>query len=309
MIAEKAIIVLTKIKDDHTEGLKLSDERFLTEFCNGFYERINFSRVGYALKLGKYIYKRDYVENINTSIIKDVIQAIFGAVFIDGGGCKSNNDYSLQSIRKLLDLLMNKYNFCWENNPCSEKVYHCFATNLYFVRNYLIWEGHAEDIKSYKILEKRIGYEFNTSTLIQTALTHDSVKGILAGVSHYEVLEFLGDAVYELVICEYLYWHYINVRDGKLFNFGTITNFVSKAFQQVIAKGLELDLFIIKPDHVKVNDIDDFLESIVGAIYVDAKTLWPVQKVLVKLCRMFEKETFEKCNLHLPFALKTCKFS
>ncbi len=91
--------------------------------------------------------------------------------------------------------------------------------------------------------------------------------------------------------------------------YSILAKFVSKKFQHFIAKGLDLQLCKIKPDSVIVNAIHDFLESVVGAIYVDAKSLKPVKTVVVELCRLFEIQMAENCDLRLPYNLRTCKFS
>ena len=55
--------------------------------------------------------------------------------------------------------------------------------------------GHAE-------LERTLGYKFKQLELLDTALTHPSA--VTAGEPHYERLEFLGDAVLDLVIADLL---------------------------------------------------------------------------------------------------------
>lgn len=301
LMAEKAVF-------HHSEKVKrFSNEGNLTEICTRFHEHCSFDAVGRHLKIWNFIYSRNCVDVKTPSIIKEVIQVIFGAVFIDKGGCESKNSCAMQSVRILFDLLINKYDFYLNSYPDTRELYDCFSVKYLNVRDFLIAKRYALKIKPYKSLEKRLKYRFEDPDLIKIALTHDSVKNIIFDVSHYEVLEFLGDAVYELIMCDYLFWHYINDKEGKVFNFGTLTIFVSKNFQRAIAKGLDLEQYIIKPDHVKVNDIHDFLESIIGAIYVDAKIFKPVKTVLVELCRQFEIYTVESCNICLPFTLRTCK--
>ena len=67
------------------------------------------------------------------------------------------------------------------------------------------------DLAAYqKFARERLGFEFNDINLLVTALTHRSyVNEHQAEVSeHNERLEFLGDAVLELVTSDYLYRHY-----------------------------------------------------------------------------------------------------
>ena len=59
-----------------------------------------------------------------------------------------------------------------------------------------------------KLLEKRIGYTFNNSDLLKRAMTHSSYANEMH-ISKYECnerLEFLGDAVLELVSSEFLFF-------------------------------------------------------------------------------------------------------
>ena len=65
-----------------------------------------------------------------------------------------------------------------------------------------------------KLCEK-LGYRFKDSKLLVTALTHPSFGGD-HHVPHYQRLEFLGDAVLELTVSEYLYSELPEVDEGKL---------------------------------------------------------------------------------------------
>lgn len=58
--------------------------------------------------------------------------------------------------------------------------------------------------------EKKIGYTFKNRTLIEQAFTHRSYLNENRGEArdHNERLEFLGDAVLELAVTEYLYAKY-----------------------------------------------------------------------------------------------------
>jgi ribonuclease-3 len=60
-------------------------------------------------------------------------------------------------------------------------------------------------------LRARLGYEPREPSLFESALTHRS-----AGSAHYERLEFLGDAVVNLVVAERLYSQYPDATEGDL---------------------------------------------------------------------------------------------
>lgn len=66
--------------------------------------------------------------------------------------------------------------------------------------------------------EKKIGYTFRNRKLLEQAFTHRSYlnENRAEGRDHNERLEFLGDAVLELVVTEYLYAKYPEKPEGDL---------------------------------------------------------------------------------------------
>ena len=66
-----------------------------------------------------------------------------------------------------------------------------------------------------KSLEENIGYTFKNKELLKRALTHTSYA-YEKGVQSNEKLEFLGDAVLELAVSNYLYRHYPKLNEGEL---------------------------------------------------------------------------------------------
>ena len=63
--------------------------------------------------------------------------------------------------------------------------------------------------------EKKLGYEFKNKNLIETALTHTSYANE-RGVESYERLEFLGDAVLQMLTSRYIYVNYPKFPEGKM---------------------------------------------------------------------------------------------
>ena len=64
--------------------------------------------------------------------------------------------------------------------------------------------------------EKRIGYRFRQEDLLSLALTHRSYANEQGVEAHYERLEFLGDAVLELIVTDFLYKKYPKYTEGEL---------------------------------------------------------------------------------------------
>lgn len=67
-------------------------------------------------------------------------------------------------------------------------------------------------------IEEKLGYSFSDKELLLEALTHSSYTNEMRinKRSHYERLEFLGDAVLELLSSEFLYEKFPDVPEGGL---------------------------------------------------------------------------------------------
>ncbi len=67
-------------------------------------------------------------------------------------------------------------------------------------------------------LKEKYGIKFNNEKLLEEAFTHSSYSNEHpdAGIRDYEKLEFLGDAVLELAVSNYLYRHYPKLNEGEL---------------------------------------------------------------------------------------------
>src|SRR3989344_550333 len=71
---------------------------------------------------------------------------------------------------------------------------------------------------NFDTFESKIGYSFTNSALLEQAFTHRSYlnENRASRLEHNERLEFLGDAVLELVVTEYLYAKYPEKPEGEL---------------------------------------------------------------------------------------------
>ena len=119
-----------------------------------------------------------------------------------------------------------------------------------------------EFFKKYKI-------ELKNPELMQIAFTHSSYSNE-HHTDNYERLEFLGDAVLELVTSEYFYLH-TNLKEGDMSK--TRASFVCENALATYAKNIGLDKYILvgHGQEGKVNDtiLADVFESVLGAIYLD----------------------------------------
>lgn len=126
-----------------------------------------------------------------------------------------------------------------------------------------------------KELEKQLGIKFHDPSLLKRALTHRSYLNENRSVDKSnERLEFLGDAVLELIISEYLYLTYPDRAEGDLTSFRSAivkTESLAEASRELnygkylrMAKGEE-DSGGRDKDYILANTF----EAVLGAIYLD----------------------------------------
>jgi len=135
-------------------------------------------------------------------------------------------------------------------------------------------------------LENKINLKFNDQDLLQTALTHRSYLNENRSYSlpHNERLEFLGDAVLELVTTEYLYRNYKNP-EGELTNLRSAL--VNYRLLSEIARDIGLDEHILlsrgeAKDTGRARQVilANAIEALIGAVYLDQG--WDVSKVFIE---------------------------
>lgn len=125
-------------------------------------------------------------------------------------------------------------------------------------------------------LEKKIGYQFIKPEYLRQALTHSSYANEkhLKKQSDNERLEFLGDAVLEVVSSEYLFKEYPKMPEGEMTKFRA--SIVCEPTLALCTKELELGkyLYLGKGEdqtggRKRKSILSDALEAIIGAIYLD----------------------------------------
>ena len=126
-------------------------------------------------------------------------------------------------------------------------------------------------------LERRLDVHFRDRTLLHTALVHGSV-GTDARSRHgdnYERLEFLGDAVLNLVIADHLYRLFPTRLEGDLARLRA--SVVSEGPLARVARAMDLGRYMLLGrgeekggGRSRASLLADALEAVVGAVYVDA---------------------------------------
>jgi len=125
--------------------------------------------------------------------------------------------------------------------------------------------------KNIKTLEKKLNYTFKDSSLIIEALTHKSYKQPYDN----ERLEFLGDAVLDLVVGEYLFLKFRKSDEGKLSKIRA--SLVNETGFDKLARALSLGDYMLMSNAEENNGgreksslLSNAFEAIMGAIYLEA---------------------------------------
>ncbi|RKY40009.1 MAG: ribonuclease III [Candidatus Omnitrophota bacterium] len=167
-----------------------------------------------------------------------------------------------------------------------------------------------------KELEKRLGYRFKNKDLLIQALRHKSSVENSGGTNlDNERLEFLGDAVLDLIISDYLYRSYPHCREGDLTRFRAHLVNATRLLKKAKEINLERYIFFGKKEKEEISKssfLSDAYEAIIGAIYLD-RGIRAVSKFIYahfsKEIESIEKGDYEKDykSLLQEFALKTFK--
>ena len=125
-------------------------------------------------------------------------------------------------------------------------------------------------------LEKQIGYVFQDKELVRQALTHSSYANErkINKIKDYERVEFLGDAVLELVTSEFLYGKHEEMPEGLLSR--TRAAMVCEPSLASCARDLGLEHYILLGKGEEMTGgrgrdsiVSDVMEALIGAIYLD----------------------------------------
>ena len=127
-----------------------------------------------------------------------------------------------------------------------------------------------------KRFQQIIGYHFANEALLRQALTHSSYANEkhMKKLSDNERLEFLGDAVLELVSSEFLFNEYPNRTEGQLTKLRA--SIVCEPTLAQCTKQMELGAYILlgkgeelTGGRTRKSILSDALEAVIGAIYLD----------------------------------------
>ncbi|KAI3454024.1 hypothetical protein Pfo_010687 [Paulownia fortunei] len=216
--------------------------------------------------------------------ISDCVEALIGAYYVGGGLTAA------LSFMKWLGI--------------EAEVEHSLIDDAIKVASLYSYAPKAEDIG---ILESKLGYEFSTKGLLLEAITHATEPE--QGVGYcYQRLEFLGDAVLDILITWHLYENHRNVDPGELTDLRSASvnndNFALTAVRRNLHPHLQhgslylenqisafikfvsgMSTMVLTPDTKGPKVLGDLVESIAGAVLIDSKLnldeVWKVFKPLL----------------------------
>ncbi|MEN9974131.1 MAG: ribonuclease [Verrucomicrobiota bacterium] len=141
-------------------------------------------------------------------------------------------------------------------------------------------------------LESRIHYKFRNSLLLAEALTHPSLA-YESQKPHFDNqrLEFLGDAVLQLIVTEELYQRFADFTEGRLTKLRS--RLVSRRALARFAMTIHLGDYVMlgkgeesTGGRRRLSTLADAFEALIGAIYLDSG----LQQIREFVLRLFEEE-------------------
>ena len=153
-------------------------------------------------------------------------------------------------------------------------------------------------MSDYSMLEKCLGYQFKNKDLIIEALTHKSYKKPY----NNERLEFLGDAVLNLIVGEFLYTKFNHSNEGELSKIRA--SLVNETGFTRLANEIKLGNYIFistaeerNKGRTKASILSDAFEAIMGAIYLESGL-----EVLKPIILDLLEKSYETINLAVLFS-------
>jgi ribonuclease-3 len=129
----------------------------------------------------------------------------------------------------------------------------------------------------FKEFQKKIGYSFKSESLLTQAFTHRSFLNENRELAreHNERLEFLGDAVLELVVTEFLYAKYPEKPEGELTAYRAALVNTQSISESAAKLGMNEYLLLSRGEardtgRARQIILANAFEALIGAIYLDA---------------------------------------
>lgn len=132
----------------------------------------------------------------------------------------------------------------------------------------------AEEERSLKVLEKRLGYRFRNLALLRRALTHPSLAEECKVPEDNQRLEFLGDSILGAILAEKLFRLFPDDGEGILTRGRSVLargDYLSKLAHKLgIHKAMRMSRAEIRDKGNERNStLEDAIEAVVAAVYLD----------------------------------------
>jgi len=154
-------------------------------------------------------------------------------------------------------------------------------------------------------LEEKLGHKFRNPLLLAEALTHPSLA-YESRRPHFDNqrLEFLGDAVLQLVLTEELFRMFPEFPEGRLTKLRA--RLVSRQALAKFAAGLDLGAYVMlgkgeesSGGRKRVSTLADAFEAVIGAVFLDGGTE-PAREVILAICGSKVDELIESPDERNP---------
>lgn len=159
-------------------------------------------------------------------------------------------------------------------------------------------------MKEFDLFEKKLGLAFKDKNLLTQAFVHRSYlnENPEFGLDQNERLEFLGDAVLELIITEYLYKEYPQKAEGELTNWRA--SLVNAKMLTSVAEELGFNDFLLlsRGETKELGKARQYIlantfEALIGALYMDAgyevTDKFIKKYLLIKLPEIIENKLYQ----------------
>ena len=157
-------------------------------------------------------------------------------------------------------------------------------------------------------LQNKLGVKFINESLLKQALVHRSYLNEHPdfAIGHNERLEFLGDAVLEIVVTEFLYLNFSTTPEGDLTNWRA--SLVNAKMLYEVAHDLEIEeyLYLSRGESKDKNKksrqyiLADAVEAIIGAMYLDqgieVAKKFILKNVVSRLDNILENQSYPKSH-------------
>jgi ribonuclease III len=135
-------------------------------------------------------------------------------------------------------------------------------------------------------LQTRLHYQFRSIDLLHEALTHPSYTAENASSVHNQRLEFLGDAVIQIIITEKIFARYPDAPEGPMTKMRATVTRASSLAQFATQLGLGTCLRMGRGEAAnggaeRESNLCDAFEAVIGAIFVDCDYELPAIRPLI----------------------------